>query len=207
MKKIGWLLLILVLCSNAFAAPGGSAPRKKKTGENEAAIRHYKEGLRHRDAAWVYEEKMAGLTEKKKESYEKFVSRTYDRALEEFKKATELDPKHHQAFSSLGYILRKTGDLDGALKAYNQALKLDPNYAEAIEYRAEAYLMMGHLEDMKKAYGVLAALHRPHAARLLTFAEQWADGQSDADLAKSVRAWAAEKKEKLGEVKTFVEKW
>ena len=129
------------------------------------------------------------------------------RGNEYINKAIELDPKHHQAFSSLGYILRKTGDLEGALKAYNQALKQDPNYAEALEYRAEAYLMMGRLEDMKKAYGVLAALHRPHAVRLLTFVGQWADGQQDVDLTKSLRAWSAEKKEKLGEVKTFVEKW
>lgn len=208
--NIRWVVL-LALClfinEQAMAAPGGAAPRKPKVGENEAARRHYKEGLRHRDAAWVYEEKMAGTKEEDRASYARFIQITYKRALDAFEKAVEVDPKFHQAFSSLGYVLRKTGDLDGAMKAYGQALKLNPSYSEAIEYRAEAYLIQGRVEEMKKAYGVLAALNRPHAARLLTFVNQWADGETDMDLAKSVRAWAAEKKEELGEVKMFVEKW
>ena len=208
--KIRWVVLLaLGLCINkqAIAAPGGAAPRTPKIGENEVARGHFKEGLRHRDAAWVYEEKMAGTKEEDRAPYARFIQMTYKRAVDEFEKAIEIDAKFHEAFSSLGYVLRKTGDLDGAMKAYDQALRLNPNYSEAIEYRAEAYLMQGRVEEMKKAYGVLAVLNRPYAARLLTFVNQWADGETDMDLAKSVRAWAAEKKGELGEVETFVEKW
>lgn len=207
--KMQWMLiLILTLSSSVLAAPSKPAPRKPKEGQNEAAIRHHKEGLRHRDAAWVYEEKMSGTEGEERESYARFIQDLYNRALGEFAKAAEMDSTYYQAFSSLGYVKRKTGDMDGALAAYNRALTLNPNYAEAIEYRAEAYLIMGNVEKMKKAYGVLAALNRPHAARLLTFVTQWADGEeNDADMATSLRAWASEKKEKLGEVKTFVEKW
>ena len=171
-------------------------------------IRHHKEGLRHRDAAWVYEEKMSGTEGEERESYARFIQDLYNRSLGEFAKATELDSTYYQAFSSLGYVKRKTGDMDGAMAAYNRALTLNPNYAEAIEYRAEAYLITGSVEKMKIAYGVLAALNRPHAARLLTFVTQWADGEgNDADMATSLRTWASEQKEKLGKVKTFVEKW
>ena len=105
---------------------------------------------------------MAGTEGEERESYARFIQTTYRRALDEFRKATALDSTHYQAFSSLGYILRKTGDMDGALAAYDRALALNPNYAEAIEYRAEANLMRGRLDDMKRAYGVLAALNRPH---------------------------------------------
>ena len=197
------LILMLMVSSNGIAAPGGPAPRKSKTSENEAALRHYREGLRHRDAAWVYEEKMAGTQGEERESYARFIQTTYRRALDEFRKATALDSTHYQAFSSLGYILRKTGDMDGALAAYDRALALNPNYAEAIEYRAEAHVMLGRVDDMKRAYGVLAELNRPHAARLLTFVTQWADRKDNAEL----RAWAKKKKEALGEVEEFIEKW
>lgn len=206
--KMQWMLiLILTLSNSVLAAPSKPAPRKPKEGQNEAAIRHHKEGLRHRDTAWVYEEKMSVTEGKAREAYARFIQELYNRALGEFVKATELDSTYYQAFSSLGYIKRKTGDMDGALSAYNHALTLNPNYAEAIEYRAETYLIVGRVEEMKKAYGVLAALNRPHAARLLTFVTQWADSVIDADMATSLRTWASEQKEKLGEVKTFVEKW
>ena len=208
MKTQWMLILILTLSNSVLAAPSKPAPRKPKEGQNEAAIRHHKEGLRHRDAAWVYEEKMSGIEEgEDREKYAQFIQDLYNRALGEFAKATALDSTYYQAFSSLGYVKRKTGDMDGAMAAYNRALTLNPNYAEAIEYRAETYLIIGQVEKMKKAYGVLAALNRPHAARLLTFVTQWADGATDADMATALREWASEKKEKLGEVKTFVEKW
>jgi len=206
--KMQWILiLILTLSNSVLSAPSKPAPRKPKEGQNEIAIRHHKEGLRHRDAAWVYEEKMSLTEGEERETYARFIQDLYNRALGEFVKATEQDSTYYQAFSSLGYVKRKTGDMDGALAAYNRALTLNPNYAEAIEYRAETYLIVGRVEDMKKAYGVLAALNRPHAARLLTFVTQWTDSATDADMATSLRTWASEQKEKLGEVKKFIEKW
>jgi cytochrome c-type biogenesis protein CcmH/NrfG len=51
-----------------------------------------------------------------------------------------LNPRLHEAFSSLGYAYRKTGDFDQALQAYERALVLAPGYAAAIEYQAEAHL-------------------------------------------------------------------
>ena len=204
------LLAVCLLCGilgQAIAAPGGAAPRDQRIGNSEDAEKHYKAGLRHRDAAWVYEEKIAGLkNEKERATYAQFVQRTYKRALAEFQKATELDPKFHQAFSSLGYVRRKTGDMEGALAAYGRALELNPNYTEAIEYRAEAHLELGRFEDVQAAFDILAVLNKPHAARLLQFAGQWASKQNDADLKTTVLGWVAEKKAALGEIEP-VEKW
>ena len=152
MKTQWMLILILTLSNSVLAAPSKPAPRKPKEGQNEAAIRHYKEGLRHRDAAWVYEEKMSGLEEgEDRETYARFIQDLYNRAMGEFAKATALDSTYYQAFSSLGYVKRKTGDMDGAMAAYNRTLTLNPNYAEAIEYRAETYLITGHVEENEKS--------------------------------------------------------
>ena len=89
MKTQWMLILILTLSNSVLAAPSKPAPRKPKEGQNEAAIRHHKEGLRHRDAAWVYEEKMSGIEEgEDREKYAQFIQDLYNRALGEFAKAT-----------------------------------------------------------------------------------------------------------------------
>ena len=62
------------------------------------------------------------------------------------------NPQLHEAYSSLGYALRKTGRFDESIEAYNRALQLNPSYSEAIEYRAEAYLALGRLDEVKAAY-------------------------------------------------------
>ena len=191
-----------------FAAPGPAAPSTPRTGGNEAAEKNYKAGLRHKDAAWVYEEKIAGTKkEEDRMPYVQFVQRTYKRAVEAFQKAVAHDPNFHEAYSSLGYVLRKTGDLDGALKAYDRALELNPTYSEAIEYRAEAYFELGRIEDAKKAYAILAGLHKPYAVRLLDFAEKWVAEQDNMALQKKVGTWAKEQRAALGKVDGWVEKW
>lgn len=208
MVRLGlMLLLVLTSYSLGIAAPGGTAPRTPPASKNQDAEKFYKEGLRHRDAAWVYEEKIAGTPdEKTRAGYEKFVQRTYKRALAEFEKAVKIDDKFHQAFSSLGYVKRKTGDMDGALEAYDRALYLNPTYSEAIEYRAETYFILGRMEEAQKAFDVLVGLNKTHAARLLDFAEGWSGKLDDEKLKAKTMAWVKEKREALGEIKA-VEKW
>jgi len=202
------VLALIFLGGSSFAAPGGSAERTARVGNNETAERHYKNGLRHRDAAWVYEEKMSGTKdEKDRQAYAKFIHQTYVRALGEFEKAVEADPKFYQAYSSLGYVRRKTGDLDAGLDAYDKALKLNPTYSEAIEYRAEAYLELGRIDEMKKAYGILVSLSKPHASRLLTFVDQWVEGQDSDSIQADLTSWVQEKRKALGKVDEWIEKW
>jgi tetratricopeptide (TPR) repeat protein len=208
MWRYGLVVVGVLIACCVEAAPGGSAPRVPRTGQNQAAEKHYKEGLRHRDAAWVYEEKMAGTkTEKDRAAYAKFIQHTYLRALAEFEKAVENDDQFYQAYSSLGYVRRKTGNLVDALTAYDKALALSPTYAEAIEYRAEAYLELDRVEDAQKAFGILASLNKPYAARLLDFTEKWAQAHADQEVGHTMLTWVEEKREALGEVKDWVEKW
>ena len=48
------------------------------------------------------------------------------RALEVFRAVTQADPRHHRAWSSIGFLLAARQELEPALDAFEQALALDP---------------------------------------------------------------------------------
>jgi len=50
-----------------------------------------------------------------------------DQAVAHFKKATELDPKHFEAWHSLGMALMKSQKYSEAVEAGKRAVELDPN--------------------------------------------------------------------------------
>ncbi|MFT5367091.1 MAG: tetratricopeptide (TPR) repeat protein [Candidatus Latescibacterota bacterium] len=202
------MVMLLSVYGVGLSAPGDSAPRTPRVGQTQMAEKYYKEGLLHRDAAWVYEEKMAGTVEEKDRApYAKFIQNTYKRAVAAFEKAVEEDPKFYQAYSSLGYARRKAGDLEAALAAYDLALSLNPTYSEAVEYRAEAYFELGRIEAAQKAYLILEKLNKPYASRLLAFAEKWVAGQESEETRVAVLTWVNKKRETLGDVKEQIEKW
>jgi tetratricopeptide (TPR) repeat protein len=49
-----------------------------------------------------------------------------DKAIENFRKSIQLDPKSDETFVWLGIALRKKGDAAGAQQAFNEALRLNP---------------------------------------------------------------------------------
>jgi tetratricopeptide (TPR) repeat protein len=99
----------------------------------------------------------------------------YGKALKDFQKAVQLDPKNHRAFNGLGYAYRKTGDYNKALENYGTALQISPNFPDAIEYRGEAYLGLNRTEDAKQAYLTLFAGSRAHADLLLKAMKAWVE--------------------------------
>ena len=99
----------------------------------------------------------------------------YGKALKDFQRAVQFDPKNHRAFNGLGYSYRKTGNYDKALESYDTALKLSPGFPDAIEYRAEAYLGLNRLDDAKSAYMALFATSPKHADALLQAMKTWVE--------------------------------
>ena len=201
------LLLGLLPATPADAA--GSQPVSQPTAApppamtpEEAAKRSYNLGLKHRDKAWALEDKAeAAGSDAEREKLLAKANKQYKKAVGMFKSATEKLPTLHQAFSSLGYTLRKTGDFDGSLAAYNQALKLVPLYGEAIEYRAEAYLGLDRLDEAKDAYMQLFSADRTLAGQLMEAMQAWLDerhadpaGVSEETL-KSFATWVDERGE------------
>jgi tetratricopeptide (TPR) repeat protein len=71
----------------------------------------------------------------------------FDRAIEEFKKAAQLDPKHSNSRYNIGIVLlHDKKDIKGAINAWEEYLKVDPNSERAQRIRAQ----MENLRKMVK---------------------------------------------------------
>lgn len=156
-----------------FAAGGAEVPSADPA---DQAAEAYNRGLESRDKAWKLETQSESATDEKQRG--KLLGKAqkeYGKAIRAFRSATESDPQMHQAFSSLGYALRKTGQYEDSLAAYNQALELEPGYAEAIEYRAEAFLGLNRLGEAREAYMQLFREDRERADELMTAMQRWVE--------------------------------
>lgn len=198
-------LLALLCASLAFtpvaqASGGGSStpstpsiPSIPESPEQNAE-RQYNMGLSARDKAWDLEKKAAEAKGSATEKLMKKAGKEYERAVKFQRNAITANPRMHQAHSSLGYALRKTGDFDGSIKAYDKALALSPGYTEAIEYRAEAYLALNRLDEAKEAYLILMRNDQARADELMTAMKQWLadnDGTSNEVSASDLDAFAS----------------
>jgi tetratricopeptide (TPR) repeat protein len=59
--------------------------------------------------------------------------REYDRAISDYNKAIELDPKLAGAYSNRGYVYVHKQDKNHAIADFRKALSLDPNHNGARE--------------------------------------------------------------------------
>ena len=75
--------------------------------------------------------------------------------VEAMQKVVARRPHHDNAWTRLGFALRKLGRFEESLEAYTKAITLNPHHREALEYMGEAYLMLDRLGD---ARDVLARL-------------------------------------------------
>lgn len=78
----------------------------------------------------------------------------HPRAVESFKKATELEPQMLAAHINLGNAYMYLGDIDAAMSAFQSALRIDPGVASA-----SAYLNLAALYNNNKKDFVAAAQH------------------------------------------------
>lgn len=207
------LLLSLLMSASpvVLIAAGGSAP--PQTNPEDEAAAAYERGLAHRDRAWELEAESEVATDaEKKAKLESKAQKEYEKAIRAFRAAIESNPELHQAHSSLGYALRKTGRFDESLATYDRALELQPGYTEAIEYRAEAYLGLNRLDEAKEAYMQLFREDRERADELMTAMDEWvkarrADaGSVDAAVVESFAGWVEERRKISGNTARLEEK-
>ena len=194
--------------------PGGSSssmPAPKKTPEQQA-VDHYNAGLKLRDKALAFqteEAQASGPGERTK--LEKKAQQAFEKAIVQFREATAKYPRYYQAYSDLGFALRKTGDHTGALEAYDHALSLSPAYAPAIEYRGEAYLGLDRVEDAKSAYMALFGADRGQADLLLKAMKGWVEkrraepGSLSPDSVQEFSAWLSQREELAGQTPSVSE--
>lgn len=185
-----------------LAAGGGTVPSADPA---DQAAEAYNRGLESRDKAWELEEQAESSTDAKERSKLNAKAQTeYAKAIRAFRSATEADPRMHQAFSSLGYALRRTGQYEESLAAYNEALEIEPSYTEAIEYRAEAFLGLDRLDDAKEAYMQLFREDRERAEELMTAMQHWVErrqadpGELDPAIIEEFSIWMRDRAEISG---------
>lgn len=213
MKKNRAPVLMALGASLALLAPGAalasgsssmSSPRQQAqqlTPEQEA-IEFYNDGISYRDKAAGYEkEAVAEADAKKKDKLEGKAKDKHESSIKKFLMATRKDPRMYQAWGSLGYAYRKTGNYKDSLEAYAKSLEIQPGYTPAIEYRAEAYLGLGRLDEVKSAYMSLFNTDRKRADELASAIDKWIDKKKtdpagvDPVALDDFGKWASERKQ------------
>jgi tetratricopeptide (TPR) repeat protein len=103
-----------------------------------------------------------------------FAQQDFAKAIEHYKKATELAPTYSPAFNILGYAYRQTGDYANAEQAFKKYIELIPNDPNPYDSYAELLLKMGKfsesIEQYRKALSVdnnFIASHSGIAAALM----------------------------------------
>src|ERR1700689_3137495 len=79
----------------------------------------------------------------------------FDPAIADFRKATEKDPRHSQAWDRLGLSHETIGELDQAIDAYTQEMAADPKSGR--RRLAEAYCERGNSNQKEKKYDAAIA--------------------------------------------------
>ena len=220
------LIAATLLLAPAAALASGSSPtmssaplaqRERQTPEQEAVVL-YNDGIGYRDKAAKLEAEAATETDAKKK--EKLAAKAKDKhedSIKKFVKATDKNPNMYQAWASLGYAYRKTGNYTSSLEAYGKALQIQPNYTPAIEYRAEALLGLNQLDEVKTVYMTLFRVDRPRADELAAAIDKWLElrktdpaGLDPAKL-EEFSKWAEQRKQLASQVSSVArpknERW
>jgi tetratricopeptide (TPR) repeat protein len=70
----------------------------------------------------------------------------YDRAIEDYNRAIELQPKYAEAFYSRGTSYAHKGEYDRAIQDFDQAIALKPEFAMAFYNRGSSYARKGEYD-------------------------------------------------------------
>jgi len=189
----------LAAASGSSAAPSVQAPTSSP---EQQAVEYYNDGISYRDKADKLEGEAAAENDaaKKTKLLEKSKSQ-HESSIKKYLKAVAKNPQMFQAWGSLGYGYRKTGNYPVALEAYDKALALEKTYTPAIEYRAEAYLGLNRLDDVKSAYMLLFNADRKRADELASAMQKYVEKRQadptgvDPTVLKEFGEWVAERKQ------------
>jgi Tfp pilus assembly protein PilF len=112
-------------------------------------------------------------------------------AIEELKKAAQLDPKGGEAYLNLGYIYFHQRKLDEAIQAFQKAIVLTPRLAaDGHNNLGAVYLLQGRNEEAIQELQ-LALKERPHYSRPYSSLGNYYEKEGDIDKAISYMEQAA----------------
>jgi tetratricopeptide (TPR) repeat protein len=124
----------------------------------------------------------------------------FNKAVENFQKATAIDSNYSPAYNSLGYALRALGKNDEAEKAFKKYIALIPNDPNPYDSYAELLLKMGRFDESIPQYQKALSLDPNFASsRLgiawdLTLQGKFADALAEADKATGTARNESEKR-------------
>jgi tetratricopeptide (TPR) repeat protein len=172
LKRIASTLVALVFAPALLASGGGGMPSApaamSQRSPHEMAVDYYNGGEKRLEKLTKLHDEMKAATDPQKaEGLRQKLNKGLENAAADFERAVKNDPNLFQAYSELGFTLRKLGKYTESLEAYDKALSIEPGYAPAIEYRAEAYLGLNRLDEVKSAYMSLFSGDRAQADVLL----------------------------------------
>lgn len=174
MKSRFAVLTALLIAPALFGAhvptPTPTHPVKDK---RTTAIEQYHGGKQRLDNVEKMQQQLKTADGKAAEKLQKKINKQLESAAADFRRSVKAEPTLFQAWSELGFALRKLGRYDQSLEAYDKALSIEPNFGPAIEYRAEAYLGLDRLDEAKQAYTLLFSGDRGLADQLFTAMKDW----------------------------------
>ena len=138
MKKIFFIISLLLIANGSFAAGSSSS------GDNN------KEGLYKSGKKLVYRAKKL----EKKNKFEKAL-KLYSKASDKLLKAYEKDKKNPDILNYLGYSLRKLGDFKKAEIYYLKGLSLDAGHLGINEYLGELYVQTDRMALAEERLSIL----------------------------------------------------
>ena len=127
----------LNLHPESVAARIGLASIQRQAGKVEQAFETLREGLDYRDNARL--RIGAGLVYAK--------TGQISDAVEQFKKARELDPENPESIYYLGSLREEIGNTTSAIESYRQAVEMDPSYVAAHVGLARLLIPRGEIEE------------------------------------------------------------
>ena len=117
-----------------------------------------------------------------------FGQQDFAKAIEHYKKATELAPTYSPAFNILGYAYRQNGDYANAEQAFKKYIELIPNDPNPYDSYAELLLKMGKfnesIEQYRKALTVDSNFLASHSGIAAALAYQGKPTEAAAELQK-----------------------
>ena len=138
MKHLATSLALALFATAAFASGSGGgsspsmSPQMQPRDPHEQAVAYYNSAERQLEKATKANADLKANTDPSKaDGLKSRLNKSLENAAADLNRAVKSDPNLYQAYSELGFCLRKLGRFDESLAAYDKGLAIEPRWAPA----------------------------------------------------------------------------